>query len=84
MHGTLSDQYVPFCLHKDEKDLSKLQPIGVPTPLQRIITNHIAWAYRRKFALDLLPFNYAIGIDSGMFFVVKASQLSVEQYITSK
>ena len=56
----------------------------MPTALRRIITNHIARAYRRKFAMDLLPFNYAIGIDSGMDFVVKASQLSVEKYITSK
>ena len=85
MYGTLSKKntYL-FCLHKDGKDLSKLRPIGVPTALQCIITNHIARAYRRKFASDLLPFNYAIGIDSGMDFVMKASQLSVKKYITSQ
>ena len=83
MEPYLTDMYL-FCLHKDEIDLSKLRPIRVPTALQRIITNHIAQAYRRKFAFDLLPFNYAIRIDSGMDFVVKASQLSVKKYITSK
>ena len=83
MEAYLTNMYL-FCLHKDEKDLYKLRPIGVPTALRRIITNHIARSYRRKFSFDLLPFNYAIGIDSGMDFVVKASQLSVEKYITSK
>ena len=63
MESYLTNTYL-FCLHRDEKDLSKLRLIGVPTALQRIITNHIAQAYRRKFAFDLLPFNYAIGIDS--------------------
>ena len=56
----------------------------MPTALWCIVTNHIAQSYRRKFALDLLPFNYAIGIDSGIDFVVKTSQLSVEKYITNK
>ena len=54
------------------------------TALRYIIANHIAQSYCRNFALDLLPFNYAINVDSGMDVVVKASQLSVEKYITSK
>ncbi|KAL7523745.1 hypothetical protein ACHAXR_000310, partial [Thalassiosira sp. AJA248-18] len=33
--------------------------------------------------MDLLPFNFAVGIDSGMDFIVKSSQLAVEKYITT-
>ena len=82
MEPYLTNTYL-FCLHKDESNPSKLRPIGVPTALRRIITSHIAKSYRRRFALNLLPFNYAIGIDGGMDFVVKASQLAVDKYITS-
>ena len=78
----LTDTYL-FCLHKDEKDPTKLWPISVPTAPQRIITNHVAHIYRRQFAVHLLPFNFAVGIDNGMGFFVKASQLEVERYITT-
>ena len=72
----LTNTYL-FYLYKDEMDLSKLQPIGVPSALWRIIINHTARSHHRKFVLDLIPSNYAIGIGSGMDFVVKASQFSV-------
>ena len=71
-----------FCLHKDENDPDKIRPIGIPTALRRIITSHTARMYRRKFARHLMPFNFAIGIENGMDFVVKASQLAIEKYIT--
>ena len=32
----------------------------------------------------MLPYNFAVGIDNGMDFVLKASQLAVEKYITKK
>lgn len=83
MEPYLTNTYL-FCLHKDETNLSKLRPIGVPTALRRIITSHVAKTFCHRFALNLLPFNFAIGIYSGMDFVVKASQLSVDKYITSK
>ena len=72
-----------FCLSKDEKDPTKLRPIGVPTAIRRIITNHLAKYFRRRFARDLLPFNFAVGIDNGMDFVVKSLQLTMEKYITN-
>ena len=83
MEPYLTNTYL-FCVYKDETDHSKLWHIGVPTALQRIITNHTARSYNQKFSLDLLPFNCAIGIDSDIDFVMKASQLSAEKYITNK
>ena len=52
--------------------------------LTRIIMNHIARTFRQKFAHHLLSYNFAVGIDNGMNFVLKASQLVVEKYITRK
>ena len=48
-----------------------------------IIINHLARTFRRRFANHLLPYNYAVGVDGGMDFVIKASQLAVEKYITT-
>mgnify|MGYP007103437133 CR=1 FL=1 len=79
----LTNTYL-FCLHNDESDPTKLRPIGVPTAIRRIIANHVARTYRRRFAQHLLPHNFAVGIDNGMDFVVKANQLGVEKYITNK
>ena len=59
-------------------------PIGVPTAIRWIITNHIALNFRRKFPRHLLSYNVAVGIDNGMDFVLKASQLAAEKYITKK
>ncbi len=36
-----TDVYL-FCLHKDPLDLTKLQPLGIPTAIQRITANHVA------------------------------------------
>ena len=72
-----------FCLYKgDTSDPTNMRPIGIPTALRRILANHLATVFRRKFAGHLLPFNFAVGIDGGMDFVVKTAQLSVEKYIT--
>ena len=79
----LTNTYL-FCLYKDEKDPIKLRHIGVPTALRRIITNHITQTFCRKFACHLLSYDSMVGIDNGMDFVPKASQLAVEKYITRK
>jgi hypothetical protein len=73
-----------FCLHKDLEDPTKLCPIGVPTPtaIQRILASHVAKAFRTTFARHLLPYNYAIGVPNCMDFVVKATQLQVDRFIT--
>ena len=71
-----------FCLPKDPHDLSRLRPLGVPTAIHRTITKHVAHSLRSKFASHLLPYNFAVGIKSGMDFIIKASQLSVEKHIT--
>jgi hypothetical protein len=72
-----------FCLHKDEKDPSKLRPIGIPTALRRIIANHIARVFRLKFGRRLWPHNFAVGVEDGMDLIIKSSQLEMEKYITN-
>ena len=81
MEAYFTNTYL-FCLYKDPDDPTQLRPIGIPTALRRIITIHIARVYRQRFARHLLPHNYAVGIDGGMDFVVRASQLAIEKYIT--
>ena len=83
MRPYLTNTYL-FCLYKDEIDPTKLRPIGVPTAIRRNITNHIARTFRRKFARHSLPYNFAVGIDNGMDFVLKASQLAVENIYHKK
>ncbi len=75
-----TDTYL-FCLHKDEMDKRKLRPIGIPTAIRRIISRHIAQHWKEKFALHLLPYNYAVGIPNGMDYIVKSMQLSIEKFI---
>ena len=75
-----TDTYL-FCLHKDAQDNRKLRPIGIPTAIQRIIASHIAQEWKDKFALHLLPYNFAVGIPNGMDFIIKSMQLSIERFI---
>ena len=75
-----TDVYL-FCLHKDPTDPSKLRPLGIPTAIRRLIATHIARTLKKKFAYHLFPYNFAVGIEDGANFVVKAMQLAVERYI---
>jgi hypothetical protein len=75
-----TDTYL-FCLHKDPNDLTKLRPIGIPSAIRRIIASHIAKHWKDKFALHLLPYNFAVGIPNGMDFIIKTMQLSIEKFI---
>ena len=75
-----TDVYL-FCLHKDPSDPSKLRPLGIPTAIRRIIATHVARTLKQKFAYHLFPYNFAVGIEDGANFVVKAMQLAVEKYI---
>lgn len=75
-----SDTYL-FCLHKDPNDNNKLRPIGIPSAIRRIIASHIAKKWKDRFALHLLPYNYAVGIPNGMDFIIKTMQLSIEKFI---
>lgn len=75
-----TDTYL-FCLHKDNNDPSKLRPIGIPTAIRRLIASHIAITMKDKFATHLLPHNYAVGVNGGMDFIIKAMQLSIEHSI---
>ena len=79
-HKFFTDTYL-FCLHKDTNDPTKLRPIGIPTAIRRIITSHIANTMKDKFSAHLLPFNYAVGVNDGMDFIIKAMQLSIERNI---
>ena len=75
-----TDTYL-FCLPKDQNDKSKLCPIGIPSAIRHIIATHIAKQWRDKFALHLLPFNYAVGVPNGMNFIIKVMQLSLDKFI---
>jgi hypothetical protein len=75
-----TDVYL-FCLHKDPADRSKLRPLGIPTAIRRIIATHVARTLKHKFASHLFPYNFAVGIEDGSNFVIKAMQLAVEKYI---
>jgi hypothetical protein len=81
MEAYFTNTYL-FCLHKDPNDRSKLRPLGVPTTIRRIITNHVAHSLHSRFASHLLPYNFADGIKDSMDFVIKASQFSVKKHIT--
>ena len=76
----LGDTYL-FCLFKDPEDPSKVRPITVPLAIRRILANHVSVVYRARAAQKLLPFNFAVGINGGMDFLIKAMQLSVEKHI---
>ena len=75
-----TDVYL-FCLHKDPADATKLRPLGIPTAIRRIIATHVARTLKSKFAAHLFPYNFAVGIEDGANFIVKAMQLAVEKYI---
>ena len=49
--------------------------------MRRIIASHLAKHYRSRFAHYLLPFNFAVGVDGGMDFAIKATALQIERYI---
>ena len=65
-----TDAYL-FLLHKDPDDPTKLRPIAIPSGMRRITTSHTMTSYRQLFAIDMLPLNYAIGVDDGMDFIIK-------------
>ena len=50
----LTNTYL-FCLYKNETDPTKLRPIGVPTAIWWITTNHIARTFHQKFARHSFP-----------------------------
>jgi len=81
MEAYLANKYF-FCLHKNENDPSKLGPIGVPTVIRRIIANHVAWTYCYRLAKHLRSHYFAVGIDIRMDFVIKTSQLAINEYNT--
>jgi hypothetical protein len=49
--------------------------LGFLTAICQIITNHITHSLCSKFASHLLPYNFAVGIEDSMNFVIKAFQL---------
>ena len=83
MRSYLTTTYL-FCLYKDEMDPTKLRPIGVPTAIRLIITNHIAQTFCRNFAQHSLAYKFSVRIDNGMDFVLDVSQLAVENIYHKK
>ena len=49
--------------------------------MRRIIASHLAKHYRARFAHHLLPFNFAVSVEGGMDFEIKATTLQIEKYI---
>ena len=76
-----TDAYL-FFLHKDPDDLTKLRPIAIPSGMRRLTASHIMVSYRQPFATDMLPLNYAIGVDGGMDSIIKIVQLGIETHIS--
>jgi len=76
----LTDTYL-FCFEKDPDDPTKLRPIGIPSALRRLAGKHINAVFTTRYAMDLLPFNVAIGVPGGMDFAIKSMQLSIEKFI---
>ena len=72
-----------IALEKDPDDLSKLQPLGVPSAIRRIAVVLILQSHRASFAQYLLPFNYAIGVNRGIDMITTDIQLGVEKFITA-
>ena len=68
-------------LQKDENDLSKLRPLGVPSALRRITAVLILSQYRGRFARYLLPYNYAVGVNGGIDVITNTIRLGVEKFI---
>ncbi|KAL7523591.1 hypothetical protein ACHAXR_000244, partial [Thalassiosira sp. AJA248-18] len=80
IHCFFTDTYL-FLLHKDPDDPTKLRPIGIPSAMRRILTNHVSFCDRTRWATTLVPRQFAIGVDGGMDFIIKSTQLSIEKYI---
>ncbi|KAL7546780.1 hypothetical protein ACHAWF_010127 [Thalassiosira exigua] len=74
-------KFLSDTLYKDPGNPSKLWPIGVPTALRCIVTSHIVQYDQERFALDLLPHFFVIGVKGGTNFVIKVTQLAAERYI---
>ena len=66
-------------LEKDPNDLSKLQPVGVPSAIRRIAAVLILQSHCSSFAQYLLPFNYAIGVNGGIDMITTGIRLGVEK-----
>ena len=76
-----TDAYL-FFLHKDPDDLTKLRPIAIPSGMRRLTASHIMVSYQQRFAIDMRPLNYAIGVAGGMDFIIKTVQLGIEKHIS--
>ena len=46
-----------------------------------IIASHVSAYTRQRFSRRILPYNYAVGVDGGMDFIIKSMQFSIERYI---
>lgn len=47
------------------------------------MATHIAQQRKDKFALHLLPYNFAVGIPNGIDFVIRSMHLSIKKFINS-
>ena len=60
----------------------KLRLLSIPSAMRRIIATHVTKESSIRFAQCLLPYNFAIGVNGGMNFIIKTMQLSIEKFIT--
>ena len=68
-------------LQKDPEDLSKLRPLGVPSAIRRVAAVLILATHRAKFARELLPFNYAIGVNGGIDVITTTLRLGLDKFM---
>ena len=71
-------------LQKDLQDITKLRPLGVPSAIRRITAALVINRYKSQFATNLLPYNYAVGINGGVDVITHSIRLGVDKYITKR
>ena len=76
----IADAYLAL-LYKDPNNLRKKRPIGIPAAMRRLLGTHIQRQSRPRFARDMLPFQFAVGIRDGGAFITTTMQLLTEKYI---
>jgi hypothetical protein len=68
-------------LHKDIEDNSKLQPIGIGTHLHRVLGTLETYQHLAEFAEALWPYQFAIGIPSGIQLLTHCFQTLIYKYL---
>jgi len=50
--------------------------------MRHLTASNIVVSYRQRFAIDMLPLSYAIGVHGDMDFIIKTVQLGIQKHIS--